>query len=80
MHVFFAAAVCWLDSHSLSNTPARRRADRFRRMSRPLYPSKHIFCTATGVEVTDESLTVADYLQLEVSHPTLVKACLGGRV
>ncbi|KAK7906408.1 hypothetical protein PG985_016414 [Apiospora marii] len=26
---------------------------------------KHIFCTATGVEVTDESLTVADYLQLE---------------
>ncbi|KAK7998899.1 hypothetical protein PG991_014574 [Apiospora marii] len=31
----------------------------------PLYPSKHIFCTATGVEVTDESLTVADYLQLE---------------
>ncbi|KAK8045753.1 hypothetical protein PG996_013817 [Apiospora saccharicola] len=34
----------------------------------PLYPSKHIFCTATGVEVTDESLTVADYLQLEVSY------------
>lgn len=31
----------------------------------PLYPTKHIFCTATGVEVTDESLTVADYLQLE---------------
>lgn len=36
------------------------------RMSRPFYPTKHIFCTATGVEVTDESLTVADYLQLEV--------------
>ncbi|KAK7959027.1 uncharacterized protein PG986_003881 [Apiospora aurea] len=32
----------------------------------PLYPSKHIFCTATGVEVTDESIAVADYLQLEV--------------
>ncbi|KAK8036125.1 hypothetical protein PG993_008739 [Apiospora rasikravindrae] len=31
----------------------------------PLFPSKHIFCTATGVEVTDESITVADYLQLE---------------
>ncbi|KAK7994694.1 hypothetical protein PG990_013467 [Apiospora arundinis] len=31
----------------------------------PLYPSEHVFCTSAGIEVTDESLSVADYLQLE---------------
>lgn len=31
----------------------------------PLFPSRHVFCTAAGEEVVDESMSVAEYMRLE---------------
>lgn len=31
----------------------------------PLLPSRHVFCTATGEEVVDESMSVAEYMRIE---------------
>lgn len=31
----------------------------------PLFPTRHVFCTAAGEEVVDESMSVAEYMRLE---------------